>query len=506
MIVSEASSLSITRKNAGPKDIVKEITYIKDPSKVFNDQFKVHQIDLFSDQDIAKNFIRDVSLGSKNNLQVRYSSTYRCKENEFKDKCQQLKQLYLHYHGKKADNGPLAYHVVLSWPHNASVSDEEVYHIGCKFLQKLGNYPAILGAHIDPVMDENLKVLRGTQKHCHMLICAYPDTFDEMPRKLDFGLNKQKLREISDTLAIEYGQSIIVNADFERSHSYYAALKSKTGESWVYDLIDNAEAAFNAATNFNDYKSMLERAGYTIKSFGGDLLYCTPNHEIAARNLRWKFTSYGLNARWPDRQRTVKDDTLSKLQKMHSTLYADIPLGGQPSPNAVCKRFSLTSDVAHDYSAEVLGSYFVPEVQYRISNENQEFLLNANGRQILDFLGVEEKNVDLRENFIKKVRSVAETWQEPDPDPNQFEDVQEFFYTAHKDEINSEYVKRIDAITKTENAELRQRYQDELEAQIKKEKKRLERELSRTCEEQTQIIELKHMYLCQSQRRDEPKK
>lgn len=381
------------------KDIEYYIRYITDPCKTLTKLGVLHLEDLFSDVEMAADFTWGaVDIGSVVD-ELRYICGYRCAIDSFESRCQDLKQLYLHYHRRKSDRGPIAYHIILSWPANTLISDHEVFHIGCQFLQELGPYPAVLGAHIEPCWDELKQRLTGTQKHCHMLVSAYPDDNSApiAPSKLDLGHYSIKAREISDMLAIDHAQEIIVSADIKRNRTYNLATDDTT---YVNQLITLCEDAARQAHSWPEYQAALFSKGCTLEKRGPTWIYTvsTPDGEkhIPERSLGTALSEESLCKRWLPQPEHRLDLFLSATYKSGKNAFIQIPLGGRRHKEQMCCLFPL--DAATQYGVDVLKSYFSDHQFYTIVDNEEQFLCNASGSAILDYLGV--NSVENSENFF----------------------------------------------------------------------------------------------------------
>ncbi len=370
------------------RDIPYYIRYITDPCKTLGMYGALKAADIFLNEAAASDFVwGDVSLGGVVDA-LRYICAYLCTIDDFESLCQSLESTYLHYHGQKR-KGPIAYHIILSWPANALITDQDVLRCGVEFLQKLGPYPAVLGAHIEPCWDEAKQRLTGTQKHCHMLVSAYPNdnSGPTAPAKLNLGHHSIKARELSDIVAIQHAQEIIVAADTKRNRTYNLATDDT---AYVNQLITLCEDVSHQVHSWSEYQAVLYSKGCTLEKRGPAWIYTisTPDGEkhIPERSLGVALSKEALINQWYPRPELPFDQFVSATHKSGKNVFVEIPLGGWRHKEQRCCLFPL--DIATRYSSEVLKSYFADHQVYTIVDNDGSFLRNASGSVILDYLGV----------------------------------------------------------------------------------------------------------------------
>ena len=376
---------SVTRVRLEGSDGKRELhrlqVYIANPAKVLKDDYRFNEVDF----QLSTDFTYDITRQLTGNTQVKLVSGYRCTVEDFANRVMQLRDLYLHYRHLKPDSGPIAYHIVLSWPHGALVSDEEVYRIGCLLLQALGDYPGIIAAHIDPVWDEKHSCWTGEQKHSHVVVSAYPDSFDAIPHKLQLGRGNIKIRELADKLAIDYQQEILVDPDTARAHSYPIA---KNQESWLRQMREAVQKAAEEASDMDAYTQLLAVHGISIYQEEERLIYQLDEHYASERSLGRDFTRQGLHDRWT---RELADKSIEcpvdTLEAQSEELFVDIPLGGTLQKNRSVYQFALHNG-ATNYSEDVLRKYFPIHRHYTVRDKAKKVSCNVTGQQILDYLGV----------------------------------------------------------------------------------------------------------------------
>jgi len=397
----------VNTKSGIKKNLQETIAYVTDLSKVSSKKTEIEKLNFLTRPEWRKEFVWD---GFHSDDEFQFTTSYHCTRDDFIDQCLYLKNFYLGAQHRSMDNGPVAWHVVISWPENASVSNEDVFRISCEIISELGPYPAILGAHIEPVFDKKSQMLRGVCKHTHILLCAYPDRFDQLPYKLDFGKNNSKIRVICDRLAILNGQEIIVNADLKRAQSYPLAIRTRAGTSWVQSIRTIADEAAEKTDNMKSYRAFLKLNGIELSyNEEGQLQYRDKNgHEITASRLGRPYTKESLALNWDDRRGTsprTSGEFLHEYAAATEFLHAAIPLGGIPSAKNKEVVHLPLKDRCCEIPENVLQSFFTSGLPYEISDENKKTLTHADGRQVLDYLGatpldvIPPKKESSREHF-----------------------------------------------------------------------------------------------------------
>lgn len=378
-MITKANSVKMKGKD-GKSELRRLRFYVDDPDKVLRDDYAFNTEDFR----LAGDFTYDIS-EKTDGVRVRLVGGYRCEVDDFPDRVMELRDLYMYYRHLNKDDGPIAYHIVLSWPPGVRVSDEDVYRIGCLLLQALGDYPGIIGAHIEPTWDDKHECWTGEQKHAHIVVCAYPDSFEKIPRKLRLGRGNSKIRELADQLAIEYKQGIVADPDNARAHSYPIA---KNFGSWLRPMRDAAEAAAEAADSMETYVQLLAEKGYIIHQEEEQLLYQRGEDFAPDYALGRSLTRKGLLARWiGEMSSEVLECPIDELETKEKELFVDISLGGNPKRTNSFYHFSLQEGAA-DYSEDTLRSYFPSYMSYYVTDGEQKVRCEVTGNQILDYFGV----------------------------------------------------------------------------------------------------------------------
>lgn len=363
--------------------IAVEIDYIMNPSKVVPDTKDngalIHQL--------PETMVQEVTV-TEGEVSVKYVSSYLTTPEEIKDRILYLQNVYACFQGDaRACGGPIAYHIIISAAPNEHISDDNMHLFAAKVLELLG-YPAIWSTHIRPVFDKKWGLFRGTNKHAHAIVSAFPDDVYSMPQKLELGLHNERLRTMVDRLAIEHGYQTVVDADYERSNSYYGSMKARQGDSWMQAARDEVSAIALEAMNRTEFERLLTEHNYTIQQIGDDYLYNIPGgHQVMGHKLGRDFTVECLENRWLARREGAIDEMLDKALPKDGRLYVSIPLGGRFKEAKTHYRCCLQA-LACDYCESSLMSYFRQGCMYEITDEEGKNIRCAEGQQILDFLGV----------------------------------------------------------------------------------------------------------------------
>lgn len=323
---------------------------------------------------------------STGKITASYVGSYHCMSEDLEEFISFWKTAYESYRGK--DTSIVAYHIVISFPLGAQIENRLVFKIGGEVVKELRNYPAIWSAHIEPVKDEKTGRLSGQQKHVHILISAYPEVRNEAPRKLDLGHHNQRLRVIADRLAIEHHQEIIVDADYRRANSHFAAIKAQSGESWVTAARCDIREAAESATDWDSYVNALAERDIVTQQIGPRFRYQVQGgHTIMDYKLGRPYTLECLEEQWAAKREGFIDEYLSAFVTHDRPLKVRIPLGGRFKEATEWVDFDLESDASR-CSDDVLRSYFKPGCTYQLVCENGDIFRLVEGKQILDYLGV----------------------------------------------------------------------------------------------------------------------
>ena len=358
----------------------------------------------------SEDVLQEVFITESGKVSAQYVSGYLTSPEEIVERISYLEDIYTHYHGDaRAHSGPVGYHVVISAAHDEHISDQEMHQFSGKILELIG-YPGIWATHIRPVWDENWEMPRGMSKHSHMLISAFPDTVNEMPYKLDFGLNHERLKVLVDELAIQHGYQVVIDADLKRSNTHYGKLKAKKGDSWVESARQELSSIAKEATDRSNYERLVTKRGYDLQQIGPDFHYSFPNgHRAMGHTLGREFTLEFLENSWNAQREGCVDSQLDQSMKACGELYVRLPLGGnfKKAKEHYCCNLQV---LATTCTEQTLASYFQRGCMYNITDEHGNFVRRAEGQQILDFLGYGDASWDASEELSREIRKRRLEW------------------------------------------------------------------------------------------------
>ena len=172
--------------------------------------------------------------------------------------------------GKQHD--VLAYQVRQSFK-PGEVTPEEANEIGYEFASRFlkGKHAFLVATHTD-------------KKHIHNHIIWNSTTLDCTGKYRDFRKSGRAVRALSDIICLEHGLSVVEKPKRNSSLSYDKWLgengRKSTNRDYVREAID--EILSEKPTDFSDFLSRLQRAGFTIK-IGAHITLSHPNFK---KNIR----------------------------------------------------------------------------------------------------------------------------------------------------------------------------------------------------------------------------
>lgn len=364
------------------------VEYITNPAKTFS--LAPPDLSFFPDDPQLQHMVTSMNADGVTN--VHYVSSYLCSA----DHAAQDFLLNAYILSAKTrfatdpENGPIAYHMVQSFPPNLDISDEEVHQCGIELVKKLEKYQGIIASHVHPVIDAEDHI-HGRCKHNHILISAFvhADSYDPAiggPCKLhDCTETYHQLQIYNDEIAVDHGLPIIHHCDKHRTHSRSGRTEIPAGVSPEDQLRREIEKARSSTASWGEFTQQLLADGYAIKEFG-DVTYTTPDgHIVCDRTLGHKYTKNFLELFW-----TVRDTdayvcpdkpVLSRLVASHDgPLFVHVPLGPDFLQNRPHKTIPLAADVPGDASA--LLSYFGLHDLYEVFDESEQVVAIVSGLEI----------------------------------------------------------------------------------------------------------------------------
>ncbi len=181
----------------------------------------------------------------------------------------------------------LGYMWVMSFPGEKElgykISPQTIHEIGMRFCREyLGDYAATISTHMNT-------------DHCHnhIVSCAY--ALDGSHKYRDTMDALKKARKLCDDLSIEYDIPIILQPGEGKSISREEWDKINQGCSWKQMMRDDIKLAASLAKNFDEYKDLIQEAGYTIRETRSHLTYRLKNEgtgkEYACRDNKLLISS-----------------------------------------------------------------------------------------------------------------------------------------------------------------------------------------------------------------------
>ena len=158
-----------------------------------------------------------------------------------------------------------AYHLIQSFL-PGEVSYKEAHRIGVELADKLleGKYSYVVTTHID----------RG-HVHNHVIFCAADNVNHE--KYHDCKKTYYNIRNLSDTLCLEHGLSVIIPGEkplsakgASKGRTYKEWQAARSGSSWKEQLKSDIDEAIKTAASYEDCIELIRAKGYEVKgeSFG----------------------------------------------------------------------------------------------------------------------------------------------------------------------------------------------------------------------------------------------
>lgn len=433
------------------RNLQSSLDYIKDPDKMMktpegNDlQLEYDNLSFEEQQEISweefkknneDNFNRVLSYAANEDKTDGYISGYLCDPEHAAEEFIQTKQINLARVGKtlKDDTGNHAYHLVQSFPEELDISDEEVHRCGQELVERLGKYQAVICSHVHPVVNEDQEV-HGKCKHNHIIINSHihHELIDlENPAKMKYNDCKETyamLQLINDQIAIEHGLPIIVSPDMNKTYSWYETTERNAGKSWKERVRIDIENAMRVSNNIDEYKTIMERAGYTMRDgnsqqYGQYISYITPNgKKVRDYTLGQAYTYEQLRSYWSIKHnladeieknaqfgannplQTILENTDGQVfinikRSVSSSRKAKLAEQGKASPEFYSYHFPVPTQYDNHLNAE--KTYFETHETYEILNDKNQVIATLTGAEILNYYrNLEEtynKNKEERED------------------------------------------------------------------------------------------------------------
>lgn len=161
----------------------------------------------------------------------------------------------------------LAYHAIQSFA-EGEVDARTAHEIGIKLAQELwGNFHVIVATH-----------LNTNHYHNHFVICS--TSFIDGARYNDNKAGKQRMRDASDRLCMEYGLSVIENPGQHSGKNYAQWRDEKEGlPTLISKIKDDVDLAIHDSHSWKMFLWHMRSMGYTVNVRGSEedpLLSVTP--------------------------------------------------------------------------------------------------------------------------------------------------------------------------------------------------------------------------------------
>ena len=385
---------------------------------------------------------RAVHYASNEQKTQGYVSGFLCDPEFAVEQFYQTKRINLERVGKSVedDTGNIAYHIVQSFPPELDISDEEIHQCGIELLKKMGNYNEELGtyqgvvsSHVHPVIDEENEV-HGLCKHNHIIINSHRhhEFIDpERPEKMkyhDCNRTYDLLQLINDQIALEHGLPIISEPDKDKTYSWKESEEKNKGTSWKARVQIDILNAMRASNNRDEYLRAMHASGYemrigTSRDHGEYISYTCPDktHRISDFSLDQSCTLSHLESYWNLKKEFAEDQKENKdnksnidndlvrqmLEQNRGQLFVKIERDLSDRRKEKRKeahlshkdKYALSIPIPTQWSESIQSqkSYFVPDNEYNIYNENRRYVGTVTGRDILSYLNELIENEKHRE-------------------------------------------------------------------------------------------------------------
>lgn len=451
-----------TRSSASGKVSLKQsIDYISDDEKIakskpeiyddvrsralFEEEQKSHS-DLTWEEFCINNsddINRAVHYASNEQKTQGYVSGFLCDPEFAVEQFYQTKRINLERVGKtvEEDTGNIAYHIVQSFPPELDISDEEVHQCGIELLKKmgkyneeLGTYQGVVSSHVHPVTDEEGEV-HGLCKHNHIIINSHrhhefidPERPDKM-KYHDCNQTYALLQLINDQIALEHGLPIISEPDKDRTYSWKESSEKNKGKSWKERVRIDINNAMRVSRNREEYLRAMQASGYEMrigksKEHGEYISYTCPDgaHKVRDFTLDQSCTLAYLESFWNLKKELAEDareneDKANEADKDRIKLMLEQTRGQlfikierdlsdrrkerlKDSSKSHKDKYALSVPLPTRWDEKIQSykSYFSPDKEYNIYNENRRFVGTLTGQELLLYLNeLEERERERRE-------------------------------------------------------------------------------------------------------------
>ncbi|MBQ3757414.1 MAG: relaxase/mobilization nuclease domain-containing protein [Oscillospiraceae bacterium] len=325
--------------------------------------------------------------------------------------------------GKQHD--VLAYQVRQSFK-PGEVTPEEANKIGYEFASRFlkGRHAFLVATHTD-------------KKHIHNHIIWNSTTLDCTQKFRDFRKSGRAVRILSDIICLEHGLSVVDKPKRKSTISYNKWLGDEahkpTNRSFVREAID--EILSEKPTDFSDFLSRLQRAGFTIK-IGAHITLSHPNFK---KNIRMNSLGKGytedeiraiIEGRLPPhiskKKRTVP---APKAPSLLIDIQAALDAGKGPGYANWAKHFNLTQMARAMLYLKEHGLVDYNELSAKASDSSQK----------VSELRSQIRDAETRMKEISRLKTQLINYSKTKPVYSQYraKGYAKKFYTAHTDEIEA---------------------------------------------------------------------
>lgn len=214
---------------------------------------------------------------------------------------------------KEGERPNVAFHLIQSFE-GKNYDPNLIHEIGQEFAKELltDNFQAVIATHINT-----------DNYHNHIVFNAY--SCKGAFKYLDNTINYTRMRDINDKICKKYGLEIILNPDKKKGHSYKEWLEIKEGTSWKEQIRKDIVNTMDISKTWEEYKSYLEAAGYTITENSRSVTYKAPGSNLKVRDVKLgkEYTKNNLEDFWELKQNDIEKKLKIKLKnyKKKETLY-----------------------------------------------------------------------------------------------------------------------------------------------------------------------------------------
>ena len=202
-----------------------------------------------------------------------------------------------------------AYHVIQSFPEVEGLDPRLVHKIGIEYAKAaFPGHQCVVSTHMNTA-----------HLHNHIIVNAYSAENIGRKYKMDMA-RRHEIRRINDEISLKYGLPILMNNDLRRNRGVtWHEWKARTdGNSWKEKLRDDILEARKAADSWEEYKELMEGAGYKIRETKSTITYTMPDSETRKcrdKRLGTDFTKEALCSYWIKKaQEAEKERTERKIE------------------------------------------------------------------------------------------------------------------------------------------------------------------------------------------------